>query len=88
MLLNGQSEDPQSTGFRRTFVLDEAMEFENVVQASFFDVGDDGYLDTMLVTREDTTHSTSGAYQLKSKKNKHNEDAYFLKVMGWFDCSK
>jgi integrin alpha FG-GAP repeat containing protein 1 len=76
--------------FEPTFKIDTQInslfQFDNVIQASFFDLYDDGYLDILLVTKNETSD-----YQITAMKNEYYDDVYFIKVMvlpGMCDISK
>lgn len=69
--------------FSRTFTLDRHITsfHSNVVQASFFDLYDDGYLDILLVNKNTKEPDENKVYSLASLKNEYYDDVYFLKVM-------
>ncbi len=55
--------------------------YTNVVQVSFFDLYDDGYLDVLLTLKE-TDPNGSPTYRLVAFKNEYFDDVYFIKMMG------
>ena len=73
--------------FRRSFAIDYTMTglfaFTNVVQVSFFDLYDDGFLDILLTLKEGPAEGAARAtYQLKAFRNEYFDDVYFMKIMG------
>lgn len=89
ILLKNVANDHQSgnttLAFSRNFKIDKQVislfSHSNVIQASFFDLFDDGYLDILLVLKEQTQGSTENSYKLIALKNEYYDDVYFLKVM-------
>lgn len=69
--------------FNRTFEMDQHISslysYNNVVQASFFDLYDDGYLDILLVVEEKESDGVN--YRIVALKNDYYDDVYFIKVM-------
>ena len=83
---NVYNEDsPSNSKFTRTFKIDKHITslfaHSNVVQASFFDLYDNGYLDILLVTRDEQQQQQQENYHLIALKNEYYDDVYFLKVM-------
>ncbi len=74
-----------SPTFNHSFKIDRQMtnlfSYTNVVQVSFFDLYDDGYLDVLLTLKE-TDSSGSQTYRLVAFKNEYFDDVYFIKMMG------
>jgi hypothetical protein len=77
-----------SPTFSRTFKIDSHIESlflqNNVVQGSFFDLYDDGYLDILLVVKDkDHTNrlSSEPEYKLIALNNEFYDDVYFLKAI-------
>jgi hypothetical protein len=56
----------------------------NVVQASFFDLNEDGFLDILLAVKEKSKEpdaSAAAVYRVIAFNNELYDDVYFLKVM-------
>ena len=74
-----------SPSFNRSFKIDNHMtslfSYTNVVQVSFFDLYDDGYLD-VLVTLKESDSNKNPTYRLVAFKNEYFDDVYFIKMMG------
>lgn len=66
--------------FKRTFIIDSHLislfSYSNVIQASFFDFQENGYLDILLTVQE-----SDGTYKVIAYNNDYYDDVYFLKVM-------
>lgn len=73
-----------SPTFTRTFKIESHIitlfGHNNVVQASFFDLNDDGFLDILIAVREDA-NDHSATYRVLALTNELYDDVYFLKVM-------
>lgn len=79
--VEGDSKKP----FKRAFKIDNHMtslfSYKNVVQVSFFDLYDDGYLDVLLTLKETDPSGKNPSYRLTAFKNEYFDDVYFIKVM-------
>ena len=80
----GDEKNPLSPTFYRSFKIDNLMtslfSYTNVVQVSFFDLFDDGYLDVLLTRKEIDSNGTP-SYKLVAFKNEYFDDVYFIKMM-------
>lgn len=90
LLQNVPRDSPSSgnatTSFDRNFHIDKKISslfaHSNVIQASFFDLFDNGYLDILLVLKEHEQGSSEEfSYKLIALKNDNYDDVYFMKVM-------
>jgi hypothetical protein len=86
--VNGDVGNPRSPTFSRAFKIDNHMtslfSYTNVVQVSFFDLYDDGYLDVLLTLRERDATTGETTYKLVAFRNEYFDDVYFIKMMGKF----
>lgn len=84
--VNGDVGNARSPTFTRAFKIDNHMtslfSYTNVVQVSFFDLYDDGYLDVLLTLKERDQASGETTYKLVAFKNEYFDDVYFIKMMG------
>ena len=84
--VNGDVGNMRSPTFTRAFKIDNHMtslfSYTNVVQVSFFDLYDDGYLDVLLTLKERDPVSGEATYKLVAFKNEYFDDVYFIKMMG------
>lgn len=84
--VNGDVGNARSPTFARAFKIDNHMtslfSYTNVVQVSFFDLYDDGYLDVLLTLKERDSVSGGATYKLVAFRNEYFDDVYFIKMMG------
>lgn len=83
--VNGDVGNTRSPTFSRAFKIDNHMtslfSYTNVVQVSFFDLYDDGYLDVLLTLREPDATTGETTYKLVAFRNEYFDDVYFIKMM-------